>query len=243
MSTVRLDKYVSSALILSRKNAFSVIRAGRISVNGSVLKKADAKVDPSSDEVTFDGEKLVYSKFVYVMLNKPSGLICASYDAKEKTVFSLFPKEYADKGINCVGRLDKDACGLLLMTNDGILSHKLLSPKNAVSKKYFVTCDKPFSESDKEIMKNGIIIDGKRTSEAKLEISKDDEKSACVTLTEGKFHEVKRLCYACGQKEVVFLKRVEFASLILDGSLKYGEWRSLTEDEIKKLKSVTEGER
>ena len=140
MSTVRLDKYVSSALILSRKDAFSVIRAGRISVNGSVLKKADAKVDPSSDEVTFDGGKLVYSEFVYVMLNKPSGLICASYDAKEKTVFSLFPKEYADKGINCVGRLDKDACGLLLMTNDGILSHKLLSPKNSVSKKYFVTC-------------------------------------------------------------------------------------------------------
>ena len=241
MSTVRLDKYVSSALILSRKDAFSAIRAGRISVNGSVLKKADAKVDPSSDEVAFDGKKLTYSEFIYIMLNKPSGLVCASSDARAKTVFSLFPKEYADKGINCVGRLDKDTYGLLILTNDGSLSHKLLSPKNAVAKKYFATCDKPFSESDREIMKNGIIIDGKRTSEAKLEISEDDENSAYITLTEGKFHEVKRLCYACGQKEVVFLKRVEFASLLLDESLEYGEWRNLTDDEIEKLRLVTEG--
>ncbi len=241
MSVIRLDKYVSSSLIVSRKDASGIIRSGRISVNGTVCKAFDKKVEPDADSIALDGEMLSYSEYIYIMLNKPSGLICASEDAKAKTVFSLFPKEYADKGLSCVGRLDKDTFGLLLLTNDGALAHRLLSPKSKITKKYFVKCDKPFSASDGDVLREGIVIEGKRTSPAALEICENDEKSAYITLTDGKFHEIKRLCYACGAKEVVFLKRVEFASLKLDEFLEYGEWRNLTDDETNKLKSATKG--
>lgn len=229
---VRLDKLISATLVISRKDATVAIKKGRVSVNNEVIKKADLKVDPEKDTVVFDGEKISYSEHIYIMLNKPKGLVCASEDRKDNTVISLFPVEYTDKGISCVGRLDKDTTGILIVTNDGNLAHKLLSPKYKKEKVYFVTADKPFEEKDKETMQKGIVIDGKNTAPAALELTQDNPKSAFVTLTEGKFHEVKRLCYACGEKEVLELKRISFCGLDLDETLEEGQWRSLTDDEV-----------
>ena len=235
MAKIRLDKYIASALIISRKDAAALIKKGRITVNGLVEKSSDAKIEDGST-VVFDGERLVYSEHLYFMLNKPKGLVCASEDRRENTVISLFPKEYADKGISCVGRLDKDTVGLLLVTNDGALSHRLLSPKSETPKKYLVRTDKPFDVADIETMRRGIVIEGKNTAPAALEICAENPFEATITVTEGKFHEVKRLCYACGEKEVVFLKRLEFGALRLDESLAEGEWRALTDEEIKMMK-------
>ena len=229
---VRLDKLISSTLVISRKDATIAIKKGRVGVNGEVTKKADLKVSPEKDSVTFDGEKIAYSEYIYIMLNKPKGLVCASEDRKDNTVISLFPVEYTDKGISCVGRLDKDTTGILIVTNDGNLAHKLLSPKYKKEKVYFVTADKPFEEKDKETMRKGIVIDGKNTAPAELVPAEENVNCAYVTLTEGKFHEVKRLCYACGEKEVLELKRISFCGLDLDETLEEGQWRNLTDDEV-----------
>ena len=232
---VRLDKLISATLVISRKDATIAVKKGRVTVNGEVVKKADMKVDTEKDKITFDGESISYSEYIYIMLNKPKGLVCASEDRKDNTVISLFPVEYTDKGISCVGRLDKDTTGLLIVTNDGALAHKLLSPKYEKEKVYYVTADKPFAETDKETMLKGIVIEGKNTAPAKLELIPENPECAYVTLTEGKFHEVKRLCYACGEKQVLELKRTEFCGLSLDENLDEGEWRNLTEEEIEIL--------
>ncbi len=234
---IRLDKYIASSLVIGRREAAEIIRKGRVSVDGKIVKSADSKIDDEKCCVEFDGKKLSYSEFIYIMLNKPAGLVCSSEDRKDTTVISIFPKEYTDKGISCVGRLDKDTTGLLLVTNDGSLAHNLLSPKHHAKKKYFVVCDKPFVENDIETMKKGIVIEGKNTLPAVLELT-EDPLCAYVTLTEGKFHEVKRLCYACGEKEVTQLKRTEFGGLLLDKDLPEGKWRFLTEKEINILKKA-----
>lgn len=231
MAKIRLDKFISSTLVISRKDASLLIRSGRISVNGSCRTKADDKVDDTLDEVLFDGERITFSENIYIMLNKPKGLISSTDDKSEKTVLSLFDKSYADKGLFPCGRLDKDTVGLLIMTTDGSLAHKLLSPKHHAKKTYYVECDKEFTEDDVILMKNGIMMDGKMTQPAELEIL-DNAKTAYITLTEGKFHEIKRLCYACHRKEVLHLKRLSFGGIQLDQTLDEGEWRALTDDEI-----------
>ena len=235
MASIRLDKLISSSLIVSRKDAVNLIKSGRVCVNGEILKKGDIKVDEQA-KITVDGKNIVYSDNIYIMLNKPSGLISSTDDNREKTVMSLFDKSYSDKGLFPCGRLDKDTVGLLIMTTDGTLAHKLLSPKHHAKKTYEVRCDKPFTLEDVQIMKDGIMMDGKRTKEALLEIQ-NDPCFAKITLTEGKFHEIKRLCYACGQKEVLFLKRITFGGIVLDENLEEGQWRNLTESEIEMLKS------
>lgn len=213
-----------------------MIRAGRVTVNGQ-KSVPDAKVDPETDTVTADGKPISYAQHLYFMLNKPAGLVCANEDKRDGTVLSLFPKEYRDKGLSTVGRLDKDTVGLLLVTNDGVLAHKLLSPKSHAAKTYFVRVDKPFVPEDIETMRRGIMIDGKNTAPAQLELCESDRLCAHVTLTDGKFHEVKRLCYACGEKEVLYLRRDRFAGLVLDETLACGAWRALTEPEIALLRT------
>ena len=233
MAKVRLDKYISSTLIVSRKDASSLIKSGRISVNGNNKLKSDDKVDDTLDKVLFDGEKITFCENIYIMLNKPSGLISATDG--EGTVLSLFEKVFADKGLFPCGRLDKDTVGLLIMTTDGELAHRLLSPKHHTEKTYYVECDKEFSNSDAALMKDGIMMDGKKTKPAALEIL-ENSKTARITLTEGKFHEIKRLCYACGRKEVLYLKRLTFGGIALDETLNEGEWRYLTDEELMTLR-------
>ncbi len=237
MASIRLDKYISSSLVISRKDASSIIKSGRVSIDGVAVKKAEKKINPDVQTCTLDGNVLGYRENLYIMLNKPKGLICASEDARDKTVMSLFDKSYLDKGLFCCGRLDKDTVGILILTTDGVLSHRLLSPKHHAQKLYYVECDKPFSESDTALMREGITMDGKKTKPATLIIDKENPHNAKITLTEGKYHEIKRLCYACGQKEVLYLKRLSFGGLDLDTSLAEGEWRELTAKEIEILKS------
>ncbi|MBQ7400247.1 MAG: rRNA pseudouridine synthase [Clostridia bacterium] len=235
MAKIRLDKFISSTLVISRKDATSLIKSGRICVVGSPKIKPDDKVDDSLDEVLFDGERITFAENIYIMLNKPMGLISSTDDKSERTVLSLFDKSYADKGLFPCGRLDKDTVGLLIMTTDGALAHRLLSPKHHAEKTYYVECDKEFTEDDVALMKQGIMMDGKMTKPATLQIL-NDQKCAHITLTEGKFHEIKRLCYACRQKEVLYLKRLTFGGIHLDESLSEGEWRILSDEEIATLR-------
>lgn len=231
MAPSRIDKLISSCLIISRKDAVSLIKKGRVSIDGTTVKSADAKVDPDKSTIEVDGRAVSYSEYIYIMLNKPKGLVCAASDARDKTVLSLFDKSYADKGLFSCGRLDKDTTGLLLMTTDGVLSHSLLSPRHHAEKVYFVKTDLPFTEDDVRLMKDGIMMDGKKTKPALLEIT-ENPTEAYITLTEGKYHEIKRLCYACGRKEVLSLHRTSFAGLSLDEALEEGQWRELTKEEI-----------
>lgn len=231
MAAIRIDKLISSCLVMSRKDAISLIKKGRVCIDGTPVKTADTKADPDKNTIEVDGKAVLYSEYIYIMLNKPKGLVCAANDARDKTVLSLFDKSYADKGLFSCGRLDKDTTGLLLMTTDGALSHKLLSPKHHAEKVYFVKTDLPFTEDDVLLMKNGIMMDGKMTKPAILEITENPTESY-ITLTEGKYHEIKRLCYACGRKEVLELHRTSFAGLTLDENLEKGQWRYLTKEEI-----------
>lgn len=234
MPKVRLDKYISSTLVISRKDAVSLIKSGRVSVNGSNKVKGDDKVDDSLDEVFFVGERLTFSENIYIMLNKPSGLI-SSTEKNDTSVLSLFDKAFADKGLFPCGRLDKDTVGLLIMTTDGDLAHRLLSPKHHAEKTYYVECDAEFTQGDITLMRDGIMMDGKKTKPAMLEIL-ENPKTARITLTEGKFHEIKRLCYACGKKEVLYLKRLTFGGIALDETLNEGEWRELSNEELMTLR-------
>lgn len=231
MAKIRLDKYVADARLLSRTDAAALIRHGSVTVNGCVTRDASCKVDTDHDTVVCDGEVLICRQELYYMLNKPAGFVCDPRDKDGRTVLSLFPKEAVNKGLSCVGRLDKDTEGLLLLTTDGALAHRLLSPKTKAPKTYFVRCDKLFVPEDADVLYKGIVIDGKTTAPALLTLDENDGFAARITLTDGKFHEVKRLCYACGQKEVVFLKRLSFGALTLDENLSVGEYRMLTEAE------------
>ena len=238
--TIRLDKYVADSLVLTRKQAKERIKGRRVAVGGVLECSPDRKIVLGADLVEMDGALLAYSEYCYLMLNKPAGLVCASEDQRDGTVFSLLPDQYRNKNLFSAGRLDKDTVGLLLLTNDGPLAHQLLSPSHHVHKTYFVLADRPFAAKDGEIFEKGIVLDGKLTRPAKLDIVGDDPKKAYLTLTEGKYHEVKRLCAAVG-KTVLQLERVSFGPLSLDRTLRRGEWRPLTEREVQLLRDASDG--
>ncbi len=232
---MRLDKYLSDTCIISRTQAASVIRSGRVTVDGKVASKGDMKVNEKSSVVTLDGEKLCYSEFIYILMNKPAGVVSATDDAIEKTVLSLLPENYHTKGLFPAGRLDKDTVGLLVLTNDGKNAHRLLSPKHHVEKEYYVECDGEFIESDIEVCKRGVMLDGELSKPCILKINEQNKKSANMILTEGKYHEIKRICSYLGKK-VTFLERVRFGGLLLDSSLERGSWRHMTKEEAELLK-------
>ncbi len=234
---IRLDKFISDAIPCTRKEASTYIKAGRVTVNGALAASSDMKIDEKNAVVAFDGREFSYSKFIYIMLNKPAGLISATEDEREKTVMSLLPESYMTKGLFPAGRLDKDTTGLLILTNDGETAHKLLSPKYNKKKVYKVSAEKPFTKSDTEKLKKGVMLDDGKTKPAELEITKNPH-IAYMTLTEGRFHEVKRICLALDNL-CVELERVKFAGLDLDKNLERGEWRPLTGDEINLLLSVS----
>ena len=234
---MRLDKYVSDAVICTRSEADRLIKTGKITVDGRVIKKPDHKVT-EKNEVFCNGSMLHYSEFIYIMMNKPQGVISATDDPKniEKTVLSLLPENYLTKGLFPAGRLDKDTVGLLVLTNDGKTAHRLLSPKSHVEKTYYVECDGDFVPEDIETCKKGVILDGELTKPCILTI--DEEKKNCGTmvLTEGKYHEIKRICNHLG-KNVTFLERITFGPLTIDRSLARGEFRHLTAEEVAALLS------
>lgn len=234
---MRLDKMLAHCGYGSRKNVKRYIRGGNVLVNGEIIYDDDFKVDIDKDDVIVFDESVTYHEFVYILLNKPKDVVSATYDNRLKTVIDLVD-EYSSYNIFPVGRLDIDTTGLLLISNDGKLSHKLLSPKNHVSKKYHVWFEGEFKDKNYEIFKNGIILDdGYKTLPSLVELINDHE--AFITIHEGKFHQVKRM-FASVNLKVVELKRVKFGPLELDDNLKEGEYRLLTKEEVSMLKKYDE---
>lgn len=233
---MRLDKLLSSGLGLgSRTDVKKMIKKGRIRVDGIEIIRPETNIDPNSAAVYVDGTLMKYREFVYLMLNKPQGVISATYDKTHKTVIDLVPEEYAHFEVFPVGRLDIDTEGLCLLTNDGALSHKLLSPKNHVPKTYIARINMPITESDISAFREGIILDdGYKCMPSELTVSDEDSNMVYVKIFEGKFHQIKRMFEAVG-KSVVYLKRVKFKDLVLDEMLVPGEIRELTNDELSAL--------
>jgi len=234
---MRLDKLLHDCGYGSRKEVKELIRKKHVSVNGTIVTNDDLKIDENNDEIHVDDIKVEYKKFIYIMLNKPAGVVSATYDPKDTTVIDLV-NEYSHFDLFPFGRLDKDSEGLLIISNNGKLAHNLLSNKKHVTKKYYVEVEGYVNDDDITEFYKGITIDGnEKCLPAKLEIIESDMISRCfVTITEGKYHQVKRM-FETREKLVTYLKRVEFGPLILDESLNKGEYRLLTEEEIRLLSS------
>ena len=228
----RLDKFLCDKKIGTRSQVKVLIQKGLVTVNNEVVKKADAKVI-ETDVVCCQGVVLSSDEFGYFMLNKPAGVISATEDISQKTVLDFF-KDEPYKNLYPVGRLDKDTEGLLLITNDGPLGHHLLSPKKHIPKTYYAKLAQGLSREDIDALEKGVDIGEKNlTLPAKIEVI--EETAVHITITEGKFHQVKRMFEAVSNK-VLYLKRISMGSLILDDSLNLGEYRKLTDDEIALLK-------
>lgn len=231
---IRLDKLLCHAGYGTRKEVKKLIRAKAVAVNHQLVTKDDLKVDEVNDCVEVNGQRVVYSRFVYFMLNKPQGVISSTEDGPTKTVLDCLDEPYQD--LFPVGRLDKDTEGLLLITNDGALAHHLLSPRHHVEKTYEVHLSNPLTREHLQMLKEGIRIDGDELCKpAVVQVLHDH--LIHLTITEGKFHQVKRMMIAC-DSEVTFLKRLTMGSLVLDESLKTGQYRPLTEEEIAELKNA-----
>ena len=227
---MRLDKFLADCGVASRSELKKIIASGRVCVNGSICRIAKTAVE-ETDTVLLDGQSIAYRKFVYIMMNKPGGVLSATRD-RQKTVLDLLDACWAQFDLFPVGRLDKDTVGLLILTNHGELAHRLLSPTYKVPKVYEAVLDREGEEKDVEAFLHGIDIGGGEVARpAKLSYDATDKTKAVVTIAEGKFHQVKRMFHAVG-KEVLFLKRVSFGGLMLDEALEEGAYRELSEEEI-----------
>lgn len=235
---IRLDKYLADMSIGTRQEVKKYIRQGRVKINEDIIKKPEYKIREDEDKITFDGAPVAYETFEYYMLNKPAGVISATEDKRDKTVLDLI-KEKKRKDLFPVGRLDKDTEGLLLITNDGALAHRLLSPKKHVDKCYYAKISGGVTEDDIRVFKERINIGTQEEPEwtmpAELKILEKGTVSRIrLTIREGKFHQVKRMFLAVG-KEVVYLKRERMGALVLDEELAPGEYRKLTDSELKSI--------
>lgn len=231
---MRIDKYLANMGVGTRKEVKEYISKGFILLNGEVVKKPTQQVNENEDKIEYLNQEIIYKPYIYLMLNKPQGVISATKDYSE-TVIDLLEEKYQNKDIFPVGRLDKDTEGFLLLTNDGKLAHELLSPKKNVNKKYFAKLENKLKKDDIQVFENGVYLEKENylTKPAKLEIISDYE--AFVTIQEGKYHQVKRMFHAV-DNEVIFLKRISMGELSLDENLKPGEYRELTDEEINLLK-------
>ena len=238
---MRLDKFLANSGIGTRKEVKEILKKGKISVNSIFIKDGRIHINEKKDIIKYEDKVVGYKPFVYIMMNKPAGVVSATEDNHHKTVIDLLNDKYRTYDIFPVGRLDIDTEGLLLLTNDGVLSHNLLSPKKHVSKKYYVKIAKPLSENDVKILENGIKLEENFiTKKAKVEIisedsCENDDNQVYITIYEGKFHQVKRMFKAVNN-EVLYLKRVKMGNLSLDENLKLGEYRELTGKDLDELK-------
>ena len=233
MEVQRLDKFISSQLVsASRKDAREMIKRGEVSVNGAVERSAERKIDAERDSVTLRGEPVGFKKHLYIMLNKPAGVVCATRDGLSETVLELLPPELRRTGLFPAGRLDKDTVGFVLITDDGALAHRILSPKSHVDKEYFVRLRDDIPADAEEVFAGGMELDGEKCLPAVLE--KVSPKECRLTLREGKYHQIKRMFESLGN-EVVYLKRISIAGIELDEKLSEGQARELTAEELAKL--------
>lgn len=230
----RLDKLLSSTGRWSRREVKQLVKEGRVLVDGIPAAGPEQKLDRERACVQVDGEALELREFTYVMLYKPAGVLSATEDARQRTVLDLLPPALRRQGLSPVGRLDKDSEGLLLLTNDGALAHRLLAPKRHVDKVYSIRTDRPLGPADAEAFASGMVLeDGTVCLPARLE-PLGDGREALVTLHEGKFHQIKRMIAGRGAS-VCWLKRLSMGTLVLDKSLAPGEFRLLTREEVSKI--------
>ncbi|SHJ06353.1 ribosomal small subunit pseudouridine synthase A [Geosporobacter subterraneus DSM 17957] len=236
--TQRLDKLLSNMGYGTRKEIKGIVKKGWVLVNQNVVKDSSRHVDPYQDKIIVNGEELIYKEYIYIMMNKPQGVISASFDPRIETVVDLLPEKYQIYDPFPIGRLDKDTEGLLLISNDGKLSHELLSPKKHIPKTYFAIVDGKVDEEDVARFNEGVVLeDGYKTLPGQLRILKSAELSEIeLTIYEGKFHQVKRMFLAVG-KTVTYLKRISMGNLKLDENLELGEFRELTEEELDILRT------
>ncbi len=231
---MRIDKFISDSGIASRKEAALAAKRGGVTVNGAVKKDLSVHINPETDVVTYLGRKIEYRKYTYIMLNKPEGYVSATEDSKLPVVTELLPAELRRSEMFPVGRLDRDTVGLMILTNNGMLAHALLSPKRHVEKSYYFESADALANGVENNFKNGITLaDGYECKSAEILLN-EDRKSGIIVLTEGKYHQIKRMIAASGSK-ITYLERIKFGDIPLDRSLKRGEWRFLTEEEIKSL--------
>lgn len=235
---MRLDKFFSELGLLSRREVARAVSRGEISVNGIPVKRADVKLNEQTDRVTLRGEPIVYQKFVYMMLNKPSGYVSATEDGRLPVVTELFPETLRRRGIFPCGRLDKDTLGLMLVTDDGALSHLLLSPKRHVAKVYAFSLDAPLPLGAEERFAAGVALGDEICRPSRVTLSADRRQGE-ILLVEGKYHQIKRMMQTEGCT-VTYLERLRFGGLSLDPALARGEWRYLTDEEIALLRAAAQ---
>lgn len=229
---MRLDKFMSETGRASRKEAALAVRKGLITVNGATVKKADVHIDPDNDEIVFMGERIVYKKYTYIIMNKPCGYVSVTESKTDVPALALLPENLQKIGLFPAGRLDKNTSGLLLLTNDGESAHRLTSPKHHVEKEYAFTVKFPLSKDDAAILESGVELDdGYRTMPCRVILT--GEKEGHIILREGKYHQIKRMMQAV-HNSITSLSRIRYASLTLDG-IGVGEWRYLTEAEEKEI--------
>lgn len=228
----RIDKIIASQGQYSRSEVKKLVKDGRVTLDGKVIKSSDVKADPDKNDIAIDGKSIGYKKHLYIMLNKPQGVVSATEDTDHTTVIDLVPKELKRDGLFPAGRLDGDTVGFVLITDDGDFAHRILSPKNHIMKTYHATLQRPVTDEDIDAFRNGIELkDGTLCLEAQVRPIEGDEPMAEIKICEGKYHQVKRMFAALGNK-VVFLKRVKMGELALDKNLEEGQCRELTDEEL-----------
>ena len=226
---MRIDKFLSETGTMTRKESGKAVRSGRLTVNGEIVKAPDRHIDPEKDVIALDGAVINYKKFTYIIMNKPQGYVSATDDPKEQTVLDLLPEKEQRLGLFPCGRLDKNTTGLIVLTNDGVLAHKLLAPKTHVEKEYYFEVKFPLSDEDISQLEKGVDIGGYMTAPCK--VIRKGQRSANIILTEGKYHQIKFMLGAV-HNQVMLLKRIRFDSLVLkEDELPEGQWRHLTAEE------------
>ncbi len=231
---MRLDKFFTSTGLLSRKEASEACKKGRITVNGIVIKDSARHINEEQDEIVLDGTVVQYRKFTYIMLNKPQGYVSATEAPDDVTVLTLLPPELQKIGLFPCGRLDKNTLGLMILTNNGSLAHRLLAPKTHCEKVYRFESRFPLSEEDCRVLQEGVDLGDFITAPCKVSLT--SPQAGFITLTEGKYHQIKRMLEAVHNK-VTYLERVCFAGIVLDPTLERGQWRYLTEEEQKSIEA------
>ena len=229
----RIDKVISSQTDMTRSDVKKYIKRGLVTVNGKVVDKSQFSVDPVNDKIVVDGEELTYKKYVYLVLNKPKGYVSATTDGAYPTVVELAPVEFSHREIFPCGRLDKDTTGLMILSDDGNFAHDILSPKKHVSKEYYVEIDKGLTEEMVIAFRDGVLLNDGECKSSELKII--DKRSCYVTLTEGRYHQIKRM-FGCFGAEVLELKRIRMGNYRLPNDLEEGESRELTEVELSLIK-------
>ena len=228
----RLDKIIASQGQYSRSDVKKLVKQGRVTLDGAAVKSSDIKADPEKAVIAIDGRVLGYKKHLYIMLNKPKGVISATEDPTQPTVIDLVPKELRREGLFPAGRLDGDTTGFVLITDDGDFAHRILSPKNHIMKTYIATLQRELTEADIEAFRNGIELkDGTLCLEAQVSAVAGTVPMAQVKICEGKYHQVKRMFAALGNK-VLELRRIKMGELSLDEKLSEGQCRELTQEEL-----------